>query len=40
MNFSQEVTNYINMAPSDQLEIMESLRLLIHKNVKGVSEAV
>lgn len=40
MNFSQEVTNYINMAPSDQLEIMETLRLLIHKNVKRVSEAV
>ncbi|MCB0731431.1 MAG: DUF1801 domain-containing protein [Ignavibacteriae bacterium] len=40
MNYSKAVSDYINFAPSDQFEILETLRKLIHTNVKNVSEAI
>lgn len=35
---NQEVTEYINSAPVDQKQIMEYIRLLVHRHVSGVTE--
>lgn len=40
MNYNQTVTDYIANASESQVEILETLRELIHKNVEGVSEAI
>lgn len=38
MGINQKVTAYINTASSDQKEILEKLRLLIHNNIDNVTE--
>ncbi|MEE9429494.1 MAG: DUF1801 domain-containing protein [Melioribacteraceae bacterium] len=40
MNFNIDVTNYISNATEKQIEILETLRELIHKSVAGVSEQI
>ena len=40
MAYSEDVTNYIAKAAPEQIEILETLRQLIHEAVPGVSEAV
>lgn len=35
---NKQITEYINNAPSEQKEIMEIIRLLIHQSVKNVTE--
>lgn len=35
---NQEVTEYINSASDDQKQIMEAVRLLVHRHVPGVTE--
>ncbi|MDX9941592.1 MAG: DUF1801 domain-containing protein [Bacteroidales bacterium] len=37
---NQEVSKFIDSAPSGQKEIFESLRKLIHKHVAGVKEEI
>ena len=35
---NNQVNEYINNAPKEQKEILETIRLLIHKNVENVTE--
>jgi len=35
---NKQVTEYIHNAPTEQKEIMEIIRSLIHKNVENVTE--
>ncbi len=40
MNLNPEVTNYINNASIEQIELLEVLRQLIHESVSNISEAI
>lgn len=40
MNKNQKVTDFVNKASPDQVEILETLRNLIHNSVSGVSEEI
>lgn len=40
MNLNQKVTDYIDKASIEQVEILESLRKLIHQSASGVSEEI
>jgi hypothetical protein len=40
MNFNQQVTEYIDNATEEQVEILEALRKLIHESVDNVSEEI
>lgn len=40
MNTNQKVTDYIDQAVRDQVEIMAVIRRLIHTSVEGVSEEI
>ena len=40
MNLNQKVSDYINKASIEQVEILEHLRSLIHQSVTGVSEEI
>lgn len=40
MNLNLKVTEYINSATSEQIEVLEQLRELIHKSVEGLSEEI
>lgn len=40
MNLNQKVTEYINKSSIEQVEILESLRKIIHQSVGGVSEEI
>ena len=35
MNYNPKVTKYINSATSEQIEVLEQLRELVHKSVGG-----
>ncbi len=37
-NMNEQVSGYINQAPDEQRMIMESVRKIVHENVKGVKE--
>lgn len=38
MNQSEKVTEYINTASSEQVQILENLRQLIHQTIDGTTE--
>lgn len=40
MNKNQKITDYIDQASPEQVEILETLRNLIHNSVSGVSEEI
>lgn len=40
MNYNQKVTDYIDQAAEEQIEILELLRKLIHESVTGISEEI
>ena len=40
MNFNQQVTEYIDNATEEQIEILDALRKLIHETVDNVSEEI
>jgi len=40
MNFNPQVTDYIAQAPDGQIELLESLRALVHESVNGTTEAI
>ena len=40
MNSNQQVTDYIAQAPEGQIELLESLRILVHASVEGTTEAI
>lgn len=40
MNFNEKVSDYIKQAPKEQLEILEELRMLIHKSVVETKEEI
>ena len=40
MNYNPKVSDYINLAPKEQQEILETLRSLIHKSVAGTTEDI
>lgn len=40
MQFSQEITKYIQTASESQIPLMEQLRQIIHDAVPGTSEAI
>lgn len=40
VQYNKKVTEYIGKASQEQIEILETLRELIHGNVSGVSEEV
>lgn len=40
MPLNQEVSDYINNAAPEQVELLETLRQLIHQSVPGTTEAI
>jgi hypothetical protein len=40
MNYNQKVSDYIGNANTEQIEILEELRILIHDTVANVSEEI
>lgn len=40
MNFNEEISDYIQKANDDQIEILETIRQLIHTAVPGTTEAI
>lgn len=40
MNFNKEVSQYIQQGTTQQIELLNSLRLLIHQSVPNTTEAI